>query len=134
MALFSDVDWAIVLAAAAFLLFGKENAQLLRTLGRWYGRAGRLKQELLSEFTKAAEIPTPALGQPLSIRGALLGLDSPPTPPTAHRGVPAAVRRVPPAPSLPPPLETTSPWTGGYPTPVWSSTTALTPWDGQVRP
>ena len=34
MALFSDIDWAILLVAAAFLLFGKENRRLLRTLGR----------------------------------------------------------------------------------------------------
>jgi hypothetical protein len=130
MALFSDIDWVIVLVAAAFLLFGRDNTQVLRTLGRWYGRAGRIKQELLAEFTKAAELPTPGPGQPLSIRSALLGLD--PTP-TQSRGIPAAVRS-PPAAPLPPVPVMTSPWTGGYPTPVWSTTGAVGPLELEARP
>src|SRR5271170_2115962 len=97
MALFSDVDWVIILAAVVFLFFGKDNAQLLRTVGRWYGRAGRLKQDLLAEFTKAAEIPTP-VGGTLSIRGALLGLE--PTP-THVSGIPAAVTTAPAPPPRP---------------------------------
>lgn len=117
MALFSEIDWVILLAAAAFLLLGKENGQLLRTVGRWYGRAGKLKQELLSEFTRAAEIPAPP-GGPLSIRGALLGLD--PTP-TRVSGIPVAVT-TPPA-VLARAIEPTwVPWTGGYPTATWSTT------------
>jgi hypothetical protein len=117
MALFSDIDWVILVAAVAFLFLGKDNGQLLRTLGRWYARAGKLKQELLAEFTKAADIPLPVNG-PLSIRGALLGLD--PTP-THATGIPAAVTTAPgPAPR---PLEPAwIPWTGGYPTPTWSMT------------
>lgn len=130
MALFSDIDWVILLAVAAFLLFGRENAQVLRTLGRWYGRAGRMKQEILAEFTKAADLPTPGPGQPLSIRGALLGID---LSPTNTPGIPRAVR-VPPAAPLPPVLETISPWTGGYPTPVWSMTVAVPPTEWEVRP
>ncbi len=118
MALFSDIDWIIILGVGVFLLFGERNGEAIRTFGRWYARAGRLKQELLGEFLRAAEIPTPAPGQPLSIRGALLGLD--PTP-VQTRGIPAAVRGVPtlpgPAPGAPPP-----PWTGGYPVPTWTMT------------
>jgi hypothetical protein len=122
MALFSDIDWLILLAAAAFLLLGKDNAQLLRTIGRWYGRAGRLKQELLAEFTKAAEIPAPVAG-PLTIRGALLGLD--PTP-TQARGIPAAVSS--PRVVVARPLEPAwGPWTGGYPMPTWSMTVPAVP-------
>jgi hypothetical protein len=125
MALFSDIDWLIILAAAVFLLFGKDSAQLLRTAGRWYARAGRIKQELLSEFTKAAEIPTP-VGGPLSIRGALLGLDPPPVQTT---GIPAAVTSAPEAPSRP--IEPAwGPWTGGYPTPTWSMTVPVVPNEG----
>lgn len=122
MALFSDIDWVVLLAAAVFLFFGKDNGQLLRTLGRWYGRAGRLKQELLSEFSKAAEIPMPPGGQ-RSIRGALLGLE--PTP-TQVSGIPAAV-------TAPPAVTTRAvepawgPWTGGYPTPTWSMTVPAVP-------
>jgi hypothetical protein len=119
MALFSDLDWVIIAVVAVVLLFGKENGQLLRTLGRWYGRAGRLKQELLGELTKAVDLPI-APRQPLSIRGALLGLDSP----VAHvSGIPAAVRV---APTLPfvPSYEPTLPWTGGYPVATWSMTVA----------
>jgi hypothetical protein len=122
MALFSDIDWLILLAAAAFLLLGRDNAQLLRTIGRWYGRAGRLKQELLAEFTKAAEIPVPATG-PLTIRGALLGLD--PTP-TQARGIPAAVSS-PRAVAVRPIEPAWGPWTGGYPIPTWSMTVPAVP-------
>ena len=79
MALFSDIDWVIVLAAAAFLLLGKDNSQLLPD-HRVAGTVARaqVKQELLAEFTKAAELPAPVGGQ-LSIRGALLGLEPTPT-------------------------------------------------------
>lgn len=122
MALFSDVDWVIIVAVAALLLLGRGSSEALRTLGRLYGRAGRLKQELLTEFTKAADLPTPGPGQPLSIRGALLGLD---LTPTQASGIPAAVRTPPAGPS--PPLLPTNPWTGGYPTPTWSMTIAVVP-------
>jgi hypothetical protein len=128
MALFSDIDWVILLAAAAFLLLGRDNSQLLRTIGRWYGRAGRLKQELLSELTTAAEIPVP-VGGPLSIRGALLGLD--PTP-TQASGIPAAVTTPPVATSRP--IEPTwVPWTGGYPMPTWTMTVPTVPIEGEGR-
>ena len=71
MALFSDIDWVIVVAVVAFLLFGKGNTEVLRTMGRWYGRAGRLKQDLLSEFTRAADLPMPGTAGPgLVPRGA----------------------------------------------------------------
>jgi len=118
VALFSDIDWIIIVGVAVFLLFGRENGQMLRTLGRWYGRATRLKQELLSEFTRAADLPPTAPGQALSIRGALLGLDPPPT----HvSGIPTAVRTVPgrPVPTAPP---ASAPWTGGTPVPTWTMT------------
>jgi len=119
MALFSDVDWVIIAAVAVFLLFGKDNGQMLRTLGRWYGRAMNIKQELLGELTKAADLPI-AAGQPLSIRGTLLGID----PPATHvSGIPAAVR-VPPTVPYTPSNEPTLPWTGGYPVPTWSTTVA----------
>jgi len=117
MALFSDIDWVIIAAVAVFLLFGKENGQMLRTLGRWYGRAMNLKQELLGELTRAADLPI-AAGQQLSIRGTLLGLD----PPVTHvSGIPAAVRAAPTAPYVPT-YEPSLPWTGGYPVPTWSTT------------
>ncbi len=129
MAIFSDVDWVIILGAAAFLLLGKENGQLLRQVGRWYARAGQLKQELLAEFTKAAELPAP-VGGPLSIRGALLGLD--PVPPRAS-GVPVAVT-VPPAVAPVRPIEPAwGPWTGGYPLATWSMTVPAVLPDGEAR-
>jgi hypothetical protein len=119
MGLFSDVDWLIIAAVAAFLLFGRENGQMVRTLGRWYGRAVRLKQEMLDEVSKAADLPLGGSGAP-SLRSALLGLD----PATARsRGIPAAVTTppAPPAPSLPSPG---IPWTGGSPILSWSVTGA----------
>ncbi|HTS33289.1 MAG TPA: hypothetical protein VMI55_05050 [Thermoplasmata archaeon] len=127
MALFSDIDWVIVLVAAVFLLFGQQNGETLRTLGRWYGRAGRLKQELLGEFTRAADLPPP--GGNLTIRGALLGLD-PPAPPT--RGVPAAVARPAPSPPLVGYPAVWEPSTGGYATPTWSSTVTPIPVQEEV--
>ncbi|MGA9839985.1 MAG: hypothetical protein WBE40_01840 [Thermoplasmata archaeon] len=126
MALFSDIDWMILLVAAGFLLLGKDSAQTLRTIGRWYGRAGRLKQDLLSEFRRAAELPTSVAG-PLSIRGALLGLDPPAT---RASGIPVTVtaRSVAEARPIAPTWE---PWTGGFAAPTWSTTVPAVPTDSE---
>ncbi|MCI4331718.1 MAG: hypothetical protein L3K19_07745 [Thermoplasmata archaeon] len=75
MALFSDIDWVILLGVVGFFLLGQGNGAMLRTIGRYYGRAMRLKADLLAEFTQAAEIPTAPGGKPLTIRQALLGFD-----------------------------------------------------------
>jgi len=83
MALLSDIDWMIILAVGGLLLFGRGNTQLLRTVGRWYGKAIHLKQDLLAEVTRAAEIPTLSTDRPISIRNALLGLDAFEPAPTA---------------------------------------------------
>ena len=88
MALFSDVDWAILLAVAGFLVLGKEGGAVLRQAGRLYGRFTRIKSELLSEFTQAAEIPAPIPGRPVSIRQSLLNWE--PGAGTVS-GIPAAV-------------------------------------------
>ncbi|HEV2167161.1 MAG TPA: hypothetical protein VGS23_09350 [Thermoplasmata archaeon] len=113
MAIFSDIDWAILLIAAAFLLFGKENQALLRTLGRYYGRAMRLKQELLAEFTQAAGVPSPANGAPVSLREALFRDEV--LPPTASHA-PLAVTHAPTL-SVPP---SGSAWTGALGPQSWS--------------
>ncbi|MCI4353033.1 MAG: hypothetical protein L3K14_06560 [Thermoplasmata archaeon] len=76
MALLSNIDWMIILAVGGLLLFGRGNPELLRALGRWYGRALRLKQELLSEVTRAADLPTPSPDRPISIRSAMFGLET----------------------------------------------------------
>ena len=91
MALFSELDWIVILAVGGFLLFGQGNGAALRQLGRWYGRAARLKQELLAEFTAAADLPTPVPGRPFTIRQAILQSD------TGGRfsGIPAAVTEAP---------------------------------------
>jgi hypothetical protein len=72
MALFSELDWVVIAGVGGFIFFGQGNGAALRQLGRWYGRLMRLKQELLAEFTQAADLPTPQPGRPLSIRQALL--------------------------------------------------------------
>ncbi len=126
MALFSDVAWVIVLAAAGFLLLGKDTSGMLRTAGRWYARAGRLKQVLLAEFSRVAEIPIPA-GGALSIRGALLGLDPVPT---KASGIPAFVH-TPPVAASRTGESTWIPWTGSYPVPTWSTTVPAGPFDGE---
>lgn len=118
MTLFSDVDWLIVGAVATFLLFGRENAQVLRTLGRLYGKAVRLKQELLTEFSKAADLPAPGGGAPASLRAALLGIAS-----DGGRvsGIPVAVSVAPQPPRAPSSVPA-GPWTGGSPVTSWSTT------------
>jgi len=118
MGLFSDLDWLIIAAVAAFLLFGQGNRDALRMLGRWYGRANRLKQELLTEFSRAADLPVPTGGAGVSLRSTLLGMD----PSLTARGIPAAVARSPPA-SRPPPIAPPDLfWTGSPPVPTWSTT------------
>jgi hypothetical protein len=127
MALFSDIDWMIIVAVAAFLLLGKENGQTIRAIGRWYGRAVTMKQELLGEFAKATDLPV-ATGPQLSIRGTLLGID----PPAARTsGIPAAVR-VPPSAPFTPTYEPALPWTGGYPVPTWTTTAPRDPSESEV--
>lgn len=72
MALLSEVDWVIVLGVAAFLLFGQNSGSFVRQVGRWYGRAMKIKAELLGELRRAAELPNPVLGATPSIRATLL--------------------------------------------------------------
>jgi len=88
VAIFSELDWVIIAGVGAFLLFGDGNGQVLRQLGRYYGRLMRLKQELLTEFTAAAELPPPTPGQSYSLRQAFLEVNE-----AGGRvsGIPAAV-------------------------------------------
>jgi hypothetical protein len=113
MALFSDIDWAILLVVAGFLLFGKENRAFLRTMGRYYARAMRMKQDLLSEVSRAADLPVPADGRALSLRGAILGYDETPAHPSS---VPVAVAR---PPSVAP-SEAAMSWAGAVGPQTWS--------------
>ncbi|HEV2520083.1 MAG TPA: hypothetical protein VGX00_05620 [Thermoplasmata archaeon] len=128
MALFSDIDWAILLVAAAFLLLGKESQAILRTIGRYYGRAMRLKQELLAEVAHAADLPTPAAGAPVSLRSALLGESTDPIPHTGH--VPVAVTH---APLLTAP-PSGSTWTGAVGPQSWSLALPASALDGRYGP
>lgn len=111
MALLSDLDWGILLLAGGFLFLGKDSRGLLRTLGRYYGRAIRLKQELLAEFGKAAELPIGGLGPSTSIRSVILGGELPSAP-----SIPVAVAH-PPSIALP----ATASWAGaGLGPETWS--------------
>ncbi len=92
MALLSNIDWLILLGVAAVLLLGRGNRELLRTLGRTYGRLLRMKQELLSEVSRAADLPTPSPDRPISIRGTLFGME---TEGAARQRVPLAVTNTP---------------------------------------
>ena len=118
MALFSDIDWIILLGVAAFFLLGREGGASVRMLGRWYGRAMRIKQELVSEVARAADLPLAAGTAPGSLRAVLLGADALGA---GRSGIPAAVS-VPPLAPAPPSPSYPLPWTGGYPVPSWSST------------
>jgi hypothetical protein len=119
MALFSDVDWAILVGVAAFLLLGKEGGPLVRQFGRYYGRMMRVKQELLTEFAKAAEIPAPTAGRPVSLRQTFLSWE-----PGDGRssGIPAAVS-VPPGVAVAAALPSApSAWGPGLGPSTWSGT------------
>lgn len=93
MALFSDIDWVILLAVAAFLLLGRENGAVLRQFGRYYGRFVRLKQELMADFAKAADLPVANPRAPLTVRSALVQLADPT--PSRTVAIPAAVTSMP---------------------------------------
>ncbi len=97
MALLSEIDWLIILGAGAFLLLGKENGAFLRQLGRYYGKLVRLKQELLSDFARAADLPPPVPGRPTTIRSAIVQMAEPT--PGRVSGIPMAVS-APPIPLL----------------------------------
>jgi Sec-independent protein translocase protein TatA len=135
MALLSDMDWLIILAVGAFLLVGKGDPQLLRTVGRWYGKVMHLKQELLSEVTRAADVPELAGGRPVSIRSTLLGLNETER---ASSQAPIAVARPPVAVAMasfashtPTPAMT---WVNSLGPQQWSVvTTRLPEFDGGVR-
>ncbi len=120
MALFSDIDWLVILGLGAFLLLGPNSGPTVRQFGRWYGRVVRLKQELLSEVAKAADLPLSAGANPASLRAALLGVD---VVGAARPGIPAAVRVAPTAPApAEPAFPIPLPSTGGYPVASWSAT------------
>ncbi|HTT35186.1 MAG TPA: hypothetical protein VMH78_04895 [Thermoplasmata archaeon] len=96
MALFSDLDWIILLGVGAFLLLGKENAAVLRQFGRYYGRIARLKAELVADLHRAADLPPPVPGQPATLRSTLMQFAEPAPVRVAH--VPIAVTVAPRAP------------------------------------
>lgn len=116
MGFLSDIDWLIIAAVAVFLLFGRGSGDAARTVGRWYGRALRLKQELVAEVTRAADLPVGGGTQVVSLRAALLGAEVVGVPPASR--IPLHVR-TPPA-VAPPPAAPSVPWTGGEPVTVWS--------------
>jgi hypothetical protein len=117
MGFLSDIDWMIIAVVAVFLLFGRGSGDAARTVGRWYGRALRLKQELVAEVTRAAGLPAGSGTNVASLRAALLGPDVVGLPAASH--VPLHVR-TPPAVAPPPSSPPTVPWTGGEPVTVWS--------------
>ncbi|MCI4347532.1 MAG: hypothetical protein L3J97_02795 [Thermoplasmata archaeon] len=128
MALLSNIDWMIILAVGGLLLFGRGNPELLRTLGRWYGKVLRLKQELLSEVTRAADLPTPSPDRPISIRSAMFGLE---TTQAARSQIPLAVATVAALPHSVPPAMT---WVNSVGPQQWSiATTRFPEYEGGVR-
>jgi hypothetical protein len=120
VALFSDLDWLILLAVGAFVLFGRGGASTVRQLGRWYARALRLKQELVGEFARAADLPMPLDGSAGSLRAALLGAELDDAA-RARLRVPLGARTPPPSPTGEPP-RVPLPTTAGSPVTSWSAT------------
>jgi hypothetical protein len=95
MALFSDVDWVIILAVGAFLFLGPNNQGFLRQLGRLYSRAMNLKSELLGEVARSAGLPPPGGGS-ASVRGLVMRELNGPDRPSAVAAVPLYVTQPPP--------------------------------------
>jgi hypothetical protein len=107
-------------------VLGKEGGTVVRQIGRLYGRMNRLKSELLGEFAKAADLPPPVAGQPVSLRQSLLNFE----PGTGRTvGVPIAVTSPPPVPEeyrpIPVPAAAAAPmgmgpstWAVSYPHPT----------------
>lgn len=92
MALFSDVDWIVLLAVAAFLLFGSQGREVVRNLGRLYARAMRFRADMMREITSSTGLPVGAGGTSGTIREALLGssdLAAPPPAPATSPYLPA---------------------------------------------
>lgn len=112
----------------AFLLVGGDHREIFRTLGRWYGKAVRLKRDLLAEVTRAADLPPPRPGQPVSLRATLLGDAA-----EAGRGsgIPVAVT-VPPLPVLPA-AAPSGLWTTGFGPATWSTTGPVLPREEAAR-
>ena len=107
MALFSDFDWVILAAVGAFLLMGRGAGDVMRAMGRYYGRAIRLKNELLAEVTKSAGLPGGSSLRSSSIRQVLLGED------VVRAGPAQAPLAVTLAPTLPPVVLSASTGMGG---------------------
>lgn len=93
MALLSEIDWVILLGVGGLLLVGPGNGAAIRTLGRYYGRLVSLKRDLLSEFSKAADLPPTAGGAPVSLRQFLL--EPAPSAASTASAIPLAVAKAP---------------------------------------
>jgi hypothetical protein len=115
MALFSDVDWMVLLAVSAFIFLGPGSGATVRQLGRYYARLLQFKQQMIRDLATAAELPIPVAGQGLSLRQSLLDLD---TAPGRASGIPTAVS----SPPMPPLLATPAAAPGGFGPTVWATT------------
>lgn len=117
MALFSDVDWLVLLAVGAFIFLGPGSGSTVRQFGRYYARLMKFKQQMLADLATAADLPAPSPGQSLSIRQSLFDLDPAPSRPA---GVPAAVTTppIPPAPAV----AALPPGPGGFGPTTWATT------------
>jgi hypothetical protein len=117
MALFSDVDWLVLVAVGAFIFLGPGSGATVRQFGRYYARLMRFKQQLLADLATAAELPVPVSGQGFSIRQSLLDLDSGPS---RSSGIPTAVTSPPMAPAVAAPAPTPAP--AGFGPTTWAAT------------
>jgi hypothetical protein len=128
VALFSDVDWVVLLAVSAFIFLGPGSGATVRQLGRYYARLLQFKQQMLGELAKAAELPVPAPGQPLSLRQSILDLD---VAPSRASGIPAAVSSPPMAPAVAAPVPAApagfGPTTWATSSPSWETSKGWSP-------
>ncbi|MDE1820009.1 MAG: hypothetical protein KGJ23_04215 [Euryarchaeota archaeon] len=93
MSLFSDVDWVILLLAGGLLLMGGHGMEVFRTLGKYYGKFLRIRQQLMFEFQSQVLGPEPSPGN--SPLPTLMGPTKPPVVPPSTASVPPTPAPVP---------------------------------------
>jgi hypothetical protein len=131
VAIFSDMDWVILIGVGVFLFFGKDNGQIIRQIGHWYGRMVRMKNEAMAEVTDAAQLPRTVFNRPASLRETFLSSEYFGGT-TSGSGIPAAVTVAPVVTEKP--SNEPFPYSSYVGPGTWSMTLSATPPEEEHRP